>query len=223
MLTRRALLASSMLCLATASSGCALLAAKHRHAYGCGHDRQGSVGGALLGAVLLGAAGVLVEAAAGDDGEDERPEPEVVRTAPELAPMTASPTVVGRDGKLRTHASFPGGYLHALAKPTRSPTQVVLSLRPAAPLDAAPCRAALYRDGDAVDVRELVRASDHEVLVAIEADVLRDLHESVHFGGMLCGRDFSLDAVGRETLGQFEARFREQVAVQGHATTAKRP
>ena len=124
---------------------------------------------------------------------------------------------VDRSGTVRVRATFPGGHFEAIGHPERSAHQVVLSFRPVRPLGPSPCAAELFRDGTELQVHELQRRSDHEVLAAIDVDALHGLERSIRFALHACERELELDRDSRESLSRFAARFAERRFSQASA------
>lgn len=135
------------------------------------------------------------------------------RTNPRtLGPAGPNHVHVDRERTVKTRATYEGGHFVLIGRPTRSREQAVLSLRPLTKLGPLPCEARLFRDGSEIAVRGIARKSDRELLVLLDVAALRGLDESGRFSGRVCDAEFSFGDAARATVGQFERRFREELA-----------
>jgi hypothetical protein len=143
--------------------------------------------------------------------------------------LNARPEVaVQRESKevsMKARVLLAGGHLRLFARPAKYPEHLLLTVHRIAPLSPEPCAAALFMDGAPIELPEVRRTSDHEVSLVVRAADLREAHRAVRLSGSVCGFDFELDAHGRETVGLFEARLREEIARRQQALTsgAERP
>jgi hypothetical protein len=163
---------------------------------------------------VVGAVGALIDLGTRADPclleHSERPE---LRSG-SLAGSSTQPAVRrAEDGpRLQSEVLFAGGHLSLLGKPARHPGVVLLTWNSFGRLAAEPCSIALFIDGTPVAVKQSQRVSDHLLRLLIRAEELRGSASATRIAGSACGQSFELDAHGRETLGSFEARFREEQA-----------
>ncbi len=97
--------------------------------------------------------------------------------------------------------------MELIGLPPHSREQVVLAVRPLASL-REDCDVRLYRDGQQLTQGGRVLRSEHELWVTLP---VAELGRSWQFTGEVCGAQFELDAVGREAIADFVARFHERV------------
>jgi hypothetical protein len=132
---------------------------------------------------------------------------ELTREEPKPPPMTPLLKKRSHPGRISTRAMFVGGHVQLIGVPATSREEVVLAFRPVAPLDEE-CDVRIFRDGLPLTVGERVRHTKHELLATLRID---ELGASAQLTGLACGHAFDIDAVGRDAIANFVARFHRSV------------
>jgi hypothetical protein len=124
----------------------------------------------------------------------------------------------GGQDVLHAHVSLHGGQLAVNAIPARDPEHVILTLRTTQPASEGSCEAHLFQDGTSVPVLQVERVGSHAAKIATNIAALHGVGQSLRFAGDVCGMSFELDDTARRALGEFEARFHEELARNQPAT-----